>query len=153
MFSQRIEHARFKQLRRGLFSYSGIVVLIGQRDIPVHIAGRSARNLERAAAELEPLFDDFYAAVAPATSEFFAGYDAVRDAVRDGEVTLAELGGSLPELRESAEIWRHLVLERIDIEPKRTTPLRLSFRAPWDIEHDYGIYLAGGRMSYAGVSV
>lgn len=153
MFSRRIEHARFKELRRNLFSHSGTVALAGRGDVPVQIAGRSAGHLDRAVAELTPLFDDFDAAVAPATAEFFAAYEAIREAVRGGEVSLEELGGSLPELGGPAEIWQHLVLDRIDVEPKHATPLRLSFRAPWDIEHDYGIYLAGGTMSYAGVSV
>lgn len=153
MFNKKITHPLFKSLQRSLFSYSGVMDLGGHPDVAINIKGRSDQNLEFAIAELEHLHSNLLTAVFPATEEFFGTYEAINKAVQNGEFSLEETGAELPELKSPEEVWKYLVLESVMIEPENNLPVRLGFRAPWEIEHDLGLYLKDGSFQYAGISV
>lgn len=153
MFSKKITHPAFKSLQRGLFSYSGVADLAGHQDVAVSIKGRSNHNFEVALAEIEYLGSNLRAAVAPASQDFFGTYEAVKDAVLSEALSLEDAGGELPELKSPEEVWKHLALESVAIEPDSQLSVRLGFRAPWEVEHDLGLYLKDREFQYAGVSV
>lgn len=151
MFTKNLSVPPFKTLRRGLLSYTGSVDLPGNPDVEVQIKGRSEENLSYAVAELQYISAHLQALCAPATDEFYGSYEGIRDALADGE--LENEGLELPVLSAPQEVWEHLVLEEIVIEPKSNLPIRLGFRAPWDVEHDLGLYLKDRSFQYAGTSV
>ena len=153
MFTKKISHPLFKSLQRGLFSYSGLVDLAGHRDVVIRIKGRSNKNLEFALAELDYLSRDLLSITAPATQEFFDAFEAVKAAAESGEFSLEDEGGELPEIKSPEEVWTYLTLESVAFERRSEYPVRLGFRAPWEVEHDLGIYLRDRKFQYAGVSV
>ena len=153
MFARRIDHPLFRRLEKHLLSYSGVVDLPGHPNVEVFVKGSASESLNYAVAELQFIRDNFSSVVAPATNEFYGSYEAIKDAVQHAGFQVQEAGGSLPDLTSPPDVWKHLTLERIDVEPSSRLPVRLGFRAPWEVEHDLAMYLKGREFQYAGVSV
>jgi len=153
MFSKEIDHPLFKKLTRGLFGYSGILDIFEYNNIEISIKGRSEKSLEVAVPELSDLKNSLNTHLGKCTSDAFDAYEVMKDVVESGELDIEAEGGELPDIKEPKEIWNHMVLEEIWVEPEDKYIVRLSFRCPWDIEHDFGVYVSNKQYQYSGVSV
>ena len=152
LFSKIIEHNLFNNLERGLVSYTGYIDLGSDTNVEVYIRSRKKRGLEKAEEQIIKMIPNFEEIKKSATKDFYESYIIMRDAIKDGEIDLDD-EVILPEMKDANDVWEYLKLEDIIIEPNSDYPLRIGFRAPWDIEHDYGILVKDGDFQYCGVSV
>ena len=153
MFSKSIENQLFRELKKGLFGYSGKMDFPGHENIEVTIKGRSDSALSIAVEELQFIKNNLKQFLTPATEEAFDGYDNIRDAINSGEFDLESEGGKLPEIETAQDVWAHMNLETIVVESNKKNQVRLGFRCPWDIEHDFGIYITSKKYEFSGISV
>ncbi len=153
MFSKPISHPLFKTLNRGLFGYAGKVDTLQFKDVNIDISGRSERSLNFAVASLKGLEENYISYIEKATEEAYGSYKIMKEVVESGDYDLEEDGGNLPKISEPKEVWNFMVLETIIIEPKQEHKVRLGFQCPWDIEHDFGIYISDNEFQYCGISV
>jgi uncharacterized protein DUF6985 len=153
MFSKKIEHPLFQELERGLLGYSGKLNDVSLNKADVTIRGRSKTNLKFTENQLPILLINLPSLQEQATEEAYASYEIIKEVVDSGEFDLEAEGGNLPDISIKSEVWKHMVLENIIIEPDEKYPIRLGYRAPWDIEHDFGIYVVDGKYEYSGISV
>jgi hypothetical protein len=153
MFSKFIDHPFFKELTRGLFGYSGKIDFSRYLDVQVSIKGRSESGVSFAVEELQYIQDNLSDFLGKATEDAFYEYENIKEAVEAGEYDLQAGGGELPIVENSQDIWQHMILDQIVVEPKDKLQIRLGFRSPWDIEHDFGIYITSKKYEYSGTSV
>jgi len=153
MFSKSIDHPLFSKLTRGLFGYSGVINVSGYSNIEVSIKGRSEKSLEVAVSELSDLENSLNSHLNKCTSDAFDAYEVMKELVESGELDIEAEGGELPNIKEPEGVWKHMVLEEIWVEPEDKYIVRISFRCPWDIEHDFGIYVSNKQYQYCGISV
>ena len=88
-----------------------------------------------------------------ATEEAFSSYEAIKEAVESGEVDLKSQGKEFPDIQTHKDVWKYMVLETIVIDKKSKLQVRLGYLSPWDIEHDFGIYITNREYKYSGTSV
>ncbi|WP_281214374.1 DUF6985 domain-containing protein [Shewanella insulae] len=153
MFSKRIPHPIFKELIRGLFGYTARIDLLEYRDVQVRIKGRSVQNLEFAQNSLTGLAKNLHRFLEEATEDMYEGYKAIKEGVEAGEFDLEAEGGNLPIINNSNEVWKSISLGSIEFDPEGNLKIRLSFRCPWDIEHDFGMYVTSDKLLECGISV
>ena len=153
MFSKSIDHPLFSELKRGLFGYSGKLDFSGHNGVEITIKGRSISALEFTACELSYIQKNTEQFLLPATIEVFSDYQNIKDAVKDGEFDLESEGIELPIIENADDVWHHMILESICIEPNDRYQIRLGYSCSWDVEHDFGIYISNRKYEYSGVSV
>jgi hypothetical protein len=151
MLSKPIEPPLFTALEKHLFSYAASMDLLGHRGVQVRIKGGGSRDLEFAATALKAIDANGAALTTVATEVFYGAYEAIKDAVENDGYRIEDEGGALPAVEAPLDVWKHLVLEEVVVD--RKYGVRLGFRAPWDVEHDLGVYWQDGRFFNAGVSV
>lgn len=153
MFSKKITHAYFKNLEKGFFSYSGKLDFSSFHDIEINIKGQSIASLEFASNEVQYIEENLEDFLNQAASNAFSSYEIMKDVVDSGEYDLVADGGTLPVIETSKEVWKHFELTDILIDPKAENQIRLGFTCPWDIEHDFGIYISNRIYQFSGISV
>lgn len=151
MFSKQIDHPLFSELKRGLFGYSGRLDISSYKSIEISIQGRSDQSLKIAVAELTDLIVNMKNHLNESASVAFEAYEIIKEGGESKEVDLE--GRELPEIKNIEEIWEYMVLEEILIAPQEKYIVRMSFCCPWDIEHDFGIYVSNCKYQYSGISV
>ena len=153
MFSKAIAHPFFKELEKGLFSYSGKIDMQEYADVDVLIRDRSPKALEYAYQELQFISENLQIFLEAAVADAYSSYEIVKEVSDAGECDLEADGCELPAIHSRNEVWEYVQLVDIIVAPKSTYPIRLGFRMPWDIEHDFGIYINERKYEYSGVSV
>ena len=153
MFSKSINHPLFKELDKGLFGYSGKLDFSRHKNVEVSIKGRSSGALEFAATELEYIEKNIGQFLTPATEDAYSAYEVIKEVVESGEYDLEADGGELPDVPSPTDVWQHMDIDSIIVEPKSKYQIRLGYRSPWDIEHDFGIYITNRKYEYSGISV
>jgi hypothetical protein len=153
MFSKAIVHPFFTELEKGLFSYSGIINIQEYEDVEVLIRGRSQKALEYASQELQFVSENLQIFLDAAAKDAYSCYEILKEVVDAGECDLEADGCELPEIHSRNESGEHIQLVDIIVDLKSNYPIRLGFKVPWDIEHDFGIYIKEREYEYSGVSV
>ena len=153
MFSKKVEHTYFKNLKKSLFSYSAKLDFHSSRDIEIDIKGKSPASLEFASKEIKYIEKNLKEFLSQAAGDAFAGYEIMKDVIDSGEYDLVADGRNLPVIESSGDVWKHMKLTNILIDQKAKNQIRLGFKCTWDIEHDFGIYISGRKYQFSGISV
>jgi hypothetical protein len=104
----------------------GALLLAGGRTAPDDSSVRLAR-------ELAPRYGSLRPAIAQA---LFEHYEPYRQAVDAGEMTEVR---DVPRLDRSDQVWLHVTLVRVLIEPLgRIDTVEIAYRTTWDEEHTLG---------------
>jgi hypothetical protein len=132
MVGTLVRQGRYWRGRISLGSENGVPLLLaGPRVAP----GEASLGLAR---EVGPR----YAALRPAIERaFFEHYEPYSQAVESGE---AEHLGEVPRLSRPEQVWGHISLVRVLIEPlSGVDTVEIAYRTEWDTEHTVGARFQG----------
>ena len=127
-------------LRQGRY-WRGQISLGSERDVPMLLAGSRAAPDEAGlglARELGPR----YATLLPAIERaLFEHQEPYAEAVESGE---AEHLVEVPRLGSPEEVWGHISVVRVLIEPlDGVDTVEIAYRTDWDMEHTLGARFQG----------
>jgi hypothetical protein len=121
--------------------WQGKIILSPEGDAPLLLAGgRTAPNEAglKLARELVPRYADLRSVIALALLEHYQPWREALDA--DGTEAL----GDVPWLEDAGQVWSHVSLVRVLIEPLgRIDTVEIAYRADWDEEHTLGARFQG----------
>lgn len=57
---------------------------------------------------------------------------------------------TLPRIRRAAEVWKHIVVDCIRIDPKIKDAMVIGIKPAWEVEHDAELCIRKNKLVYAG---
>jgi hypothetical protein len=116
--------------------WRGRITLESQADIPLLLAG-SGTKPDAASLELARELGSRYPTLRPAIeAALFEHYEPYLQAVESGET---EPSGAIPRIAAPGQVWKHVALVRVLIEPLGgIDTVEIAYRTAWDEEHTLG---------------
>lgn len=131
--------------------WRGAISLGAESGVPLLVAGPRAAPAE-VGLELARELGQRYATLRPAIERaLFEHYEPYAEAASSGEEEARE---DVPRLRGPADVWAHVSLVRVLIEPLGgVETVELAYRAAWDTEHTLGARFQGWALAELNGSV
>ena len=139
-------------LRHARGAWRGVIALDGGAPVPLVLSGGRAAPDDEAlllARAIPAESAPWRALVEP---ELFAHYEPYAEAVTAGE--LEPPPGGLPRIAQPSEVWPHVTVEFVRVEPiGGAFVVEVGYRVAWDEEHTLGARFRDGRLRELNGSV
>ncbi len=135
--SQPYRDDQLGEFKRSWQHWRGSIVLPSQQPVELHLSGDKKQPDAACLAlarELPGKYDSLKPGIQAALFEHFEPYG---QAVRDGE--FPQNAVLVSKITRAEDVWSHVTLERILVEPMLDTPtVELAYAVAWDEEHTLG---------------